>query len=307
LLAAGLQVRGTHRSAPPPIAGTEWRQLLQLDRLDELSAVVADCDIVVHLAALAHQAGSAGVGRWPEFSRVNVESTRLLAKAARESGVRRLIFASSVAAICSHSEDWVDERTPPDPQSDYGRSKLEAERALETELRDSRTDWCIVRPPLVYGPGSPGNMARLIRLIERGLPLPFGSIRNRRSFIFIDNLVDALATIVNQSQAIRSTYMLSDGSDFATPDLIVSLAAAAGRRVRLLRVPVGMLKLMGRAGDVMERLGVATGIDSYSVDRLVRSLPVRGSLFCSSFSWRAPVAWREAVRITGAASAASRM
>jgi nucleoside-diphosphate-sugar epimerase len=298
-----IEVRGTHRRAvPPSIAGVEWRHVSQLDQPASLATLLEGCDTVVHLAALAHQAGRAAWGRSAEFTRVNVESTRLLAVAARAANVRRFVFASSVAAICSQSDEWVDERTSPRPDSDYGRSKLAAEQALEAQLRGSDTDWCAVRPPLVYGPGNPGNMARLQRLIELGLPLPLGSIRNRRSFIFIDNLVDALATIVGHPKSIRSVYMLSDGSDFTTPELILQLAAAAGRRVRLVRVPVTWLKGAGRAGDALSRLfGVGTGIDSYSVERLVGSLPVNGTLFRTSFGWEAPTDASRAIAVTGAA------
>jgi nucleoside-diphosphate-sugar epimerase len=150
-------------------------------------------------------------------------------------------------------------------------------------------------------------MGRLMRLIEHGLPLPFGSIRNRRSFIFIDNLVDALATVVTHPADIRSIYFLNDGSDFSTPELVVSLAAAAGRPTRLWHVPVGILKLLGRMGDGIGHLpGVSAGIDSYSVERLVGSMAVNGALFCRSFNWQAPVGWAQALRVTGSAPGVSK-
>jgi nucleoside-diphosphate-sugar epimerase len=284
---------------PLVIPGIEWRQLSQLDSEPALREAVVGCDVVVHLAALAHQTGKAAAGRWAEFERVNVESTRLLAKTVRSLGTRRLVFVSSVAAVCSQSDVSVDEQSLPRPDSDYGRSKLDAEHRLQQELDGSGADWCILRPPLVYGPGNPGNMARLMGLIERGLPLPFASIRNRRSFIYIDNLVDALAIVICHPVQIRSTYFLNDGSDFSTPELTVALAAAAGRRIRLLPVPVGVLRLLGRLGDV---LGPNTGLDSYSVDRLVGSMPVNGEGFRSAFSWHPPVGSAEAIRITGSSA-----
>jgi nucleoside-diphosphate-sugar epimerase len=309
LLRDGLQVRGTHRRVPPPaIPGIEWHQLSRLDSEPALRDVAAGCDAVVHLAALAHQTGKSADGRRDEFERVNVESTRLLARAARSLAVHRFVFVSSVAAVCSSSDVCVDEQTPARPDTDYGRSKLHAEQALQKELQDGSTDWCVLRPPLVYGPGNPGNMGRLMRLIEHGLPLPFGSIRNRRSFIFIDNLVDALATVVTHPGEIRSIYFVGDGSDFSTPELAVSLAAAARRPTRLLHVPVGILELLGRVGDGIERLlGVSAGIDSYSVDRLVGSMAVSGALFCRTFRWQAPVGWADALRITGSAPAVSQV
>jgi nucleoside-diphosphate-sugar epimerase len=291
LMAGGIEVRGTWwRDPEPTIAQVEWRRLSQIDSAAAWRDVASGCEVVIHLAALAHQTGTAGTGRWPEFWRVNVEATRVLAQASMVAGVRRLIFVSSVAALCTRSEECLDENSPCMPEEDYGRSKLEAERALRLELEGSVVDWCILRPPLVYGPGNPGNMARLLQLIGTGLPLPFGAITNRRSFMFVDNLVDAILTVVRYPAAIRSTYMVSDGSDFATPELVSALAAASGRTVRLIRVPIGLLKLVGRLGDLAARfLRIDSGVDSYSVGRLVGSLPVDSCRFRGFFSWHPPV------------------
>lgn len=291
LVAQGIEVRGTWRRDPEPnIAQVEWRRLSQTDSVAAWHDVASGCEVVIHLAALAHQTGTAAMGRWPEFWRVNVEVTRTLAQGSVVAGVRRLIFVSSVAAMCARSEECVDENSPCVPQEDYGRSKLEAERAVQSELKGSGVDWCILRPPLVYGPGNPGNMARLLQLIGTGLPLPFGAIRNRRSFVFVDNLVDAILTVVRYPAEIRATYLVSDGSDFSTPELVSALAAATGRTVRLIRVPIGLLKLIGRLGDLAARfLRIDSGVDSYSVGRLVGSLPVNSSRFRGFFSWHPPV------------------
>lgn len=291
LMAEGIDVRGTWRRDPEPtIARVEWRRLSQIDSAAGWRDLASGCEVVIHLAALTHQTGTAGTGRWPEFWRVNVELTRILAQASRAAGVRRLIFVSSVGAICARSEECVDENSPCMPQEDYGRSKLEAERALQLELEGSVVDWCILRLPLVYGPGNPGNMARLLQLIGTGVPLPFGAIRNRRSLVFVDNLVDAILTVVRYPAAIRSTYLVSDGSDFTTPELVSALAAATGRTVRLVGVPIALLKLIGRLGDLASRfLRIDSGIDSYSVGRLVGSLQVNSCRFRGFFSWHPPV------------------
>jgi len=296
LLRDGLAVRGTHRrESPPSIPGIEWLRLPRLDQPQALREAVSGCDVLVHLAALAHQTGHVE-GRWQEFQHVNVELTRVLARTARESGVRRFVFVSSVAAVCSQSDAVVDERTSPRPDSDYGRSKLAAEQAIQQELQGSGCDWCIVRPPLVYGPGNPGNMARLMRVIERGWPLPVGAIHNRRSFIYIDNLVDALSRVALHPAPIASVYFLNDGSDFSTPELIRALADSMHKRIRLVAVPVGLLRLLGRVGDL---LGGPGGLDSYSVERLVGSMAVSGASFSRDFQWRPPVGRDAAIGITG--------
>ncbi|MGC1386754.1 MAG: NAD-dependent epimerase/dehydratase family protein [Steroidobacteraceae bacterium] len=286
----GFAVRATHRRENlTPIAGVEWWPLPALDDEPRLAESVAGCDAVVHLAGLAHQPGGAA-NRAAEFRRINTEGTRLLARAAVRGDVRRFVFVSSIAAVCTRSDTPVDDWTPSAPTDPYGCSKFEAEQALVGELKDSSTDWCILRPPLVYGPGNPGNMRRLIRIMESGLPLPFGSIRNRRSFMFVDNLVDAIVCVLRHEGAVRSTYVLSDGNDFSTPELVSTLAAAAGYRVRLLAMPVFALMVLGRAGDAVHALlGRSAGIDSTAIDRLVGSLPVDGSRFRHVFDWNPPV------------------
>jgi nucleoside-diphosphate-sugar epimerase len=300
LVAEGVQVRGTwRRASPPAVHGVEWRQLSRLDASADLDELVRDCEVVIHLAALAHQHGRAAVGRWDEFSRVNIEGTRALALASRAAHAARFVFVSSVAAICSQSEVPVDEHTLPTPDSDYGRSKLEGEHALQEVLRDCRTDWCILRPPLTYGPGNPGNMQRLMKLLATGWPLPFGSIRNRRSFVFVDNLVDALVKVIRHPHAIRSAYMLSDDSNFTTPELVTALATAMGRSATLVRTPVVALRALGRIGDVVERVfGRGLGLDSYSIDRLLGSLPVNSARFRESFVWSPPLGRVDAIELT---------
>lgn len=296
----GITVHGTYRdSVPPPTGAIEWLRLALPEVEENLVGVLRDCDCVVHLAALAHQQGQAGVGRWKEFEAINMEGTRALALASRAAGVRRFIFMSSVAAICSRSAVPVSESTPPRPDSDYGRSKLAAERALEAALSGGATDWCILRPPLVYGPGNPGNMQRLMQLLATGLPLPLASIRNQRSFMFVDNLADAILTTIRREPPIRGTYLICDDSHFATPELVAALAAAMGRRPRLLPMPIGALKLLGRVGDALERsLGLRLGMDSYSVERLIGSLRVDSARFRESLGWRPPVDRDTAVGLT---------
>jgi nucleoside-diphosphate-sugar epimerase len=306
LIAAGISVRATSRHEPfPGIAPVEWRCVSDAAPVRAWHEALAGCDAVIHLAALAHQIGRESRGRSAEFRRVNVELTRIVARASVTAGVKRVVFLSSIAAMCSHSEQRVDESCRCEPEDDYGRSKLEAERALESELSGGAVDWCVLRAPLIYGPGNPGNMARLLRLTDSGLPLPLGAIRNQRSFIFVDNLIDAIVTVVTHASAIRATYLVGDDSDFSTPQLVRALAAAREQRVRLVAVPVAVLKLIGQLGDLAGRLlRINAGIDSYSVDRLTGSLPVSSARFRSAFSWRPPVDVHSAIALTCKAATA---
>ncbi len=205
----------------PPAAGVEVWPLESLEDETILEQAAAGCDSVIHLAALAHQRGSAA-DRTAEFMRVNAEGTRRLARASARAGVRRFIFVSSIAAVCTRSEAPVDEQTPCAPTDPYGGSKLAAEAAVLTELQGPGTDWCILRPPLIYGPDNPGNMQRLLGLIAPGWPLPFASIHNCRSFAFIDNLVDALVAVLEHERQVRAIFVFGDGSDLSTPQLMTA-------------------------------------------------------------------------------------
>jgi nucleoside-diphosphate-sugar epimerase len=294
LRAQGMGVRGTYCRNRPDTPGVEWCPVPQLDLPAQWPALLAQTDAVVHLAALVHRGRKSARQRWGEFERVNVAGTRVLARACRDAGVRRVVFMSSIS-IYGRGTQRIDESAPLAPQDDYGRSKLLAEQALEAELSNGPTDWCILRPPLVYGRGCPGNLPRLQRLVASGLPLPFGAVRNRRSFMFVDNLIDAVMTVLRFPGDIRAAYVLSDGSDFATPQLLRALAAGSGRPLRLLSVPVRWLRALGRAGDLAARtLRIHAVPGSYTIDSLVGSLCVDSARFAEALGWRPPLSGVEA-------------
>jgi nucleoside-diphosphate-sugar epimerase len=294
LRAERIAVCGTYRGERPDLSAVEWRAVPQLDLPEAWPALLAQTDAVVHLAALVHQDGRGAHRPWGDFERINVAGTRVLARACRAAGVRRLVFMSSIS-VYGRGTQRIDEGAPLAPQDDYGRSKLLAEQALEAELSNGPTDWCILRPPLVYGRGCPGNMPRLQRLVARGLPLPFGAVRNRRSFMFVDNLVDAVMTVLRFPGEIRAAYALSDGSDFATLELLRVLAAGSGRPLHLLSVPVSWLRALGRAGDLAARtLHIRAAPGSRTIDSLVGSLSVDSARFREDFAWVPPLAGVEA-------------
>ncbi|MGE0581154.1 MAG: NAD-dependent epimerase/dehydratase family protein [Steroidobacteraceae bacterium] len=300
LAADGVQVRATYRSShQSATAGIEWRQLPRFDDVQAWLALLPGVDTVIHLAALAHQVGRSGMGRWCEFEHANVTCTAALVRACAIAGTPRFVFLSSIAVHGAASDRRIDVHACTNPVTDYGRSKLLAEQAIQTALGNSGTDWCIIRSPLVYGPGNPGNMERLLRLMRTGMPLPFGAIRNLRSFIFVDNLVDALVTASRREAPIRNSYVVADGTDMSTPELVGALAEASGMRARVFAMPVWMLRLMAKVGDFIEMgTGRMVPFNSYSIDRLRESLSVDGSAFATAFRWAAPVAPATALRVT---------
>lgn len=300
LVADRLQVRAVVRRAPELLdPEVDWVVGCDLGGEIDWAALLAGVDAVVHLAGLAHQVGRQGHGRTAEFMFQNAEITRRLATAARLAGVRRFVLLGSVAAIGPHDRSPISESADARPDTDYGRSKLAAEREVVRELDGSGTSWVILRSPLVYGPGNPGNMDRLLRLIMRRLPLPFAGIDNLRSFVFIDNLVDAILVTLRAPQSFGGLFFVDDGTRYSTAGLCQALATAARTEARLINVPVRLLQLAAKVGDAVEfLLHRSVPLTSYSVDRLVGSLVVDGTLFRNATGWRPPVAPAEGLRRT---------
>ena len=190
-------------------------------------AALDGADTVVHLAARAHFLGERSSHEIDAlYSRVNTEGTVRLARQATEAGVKHFIFVSSIGAMAESSETILTVDTPCAPSTPYGKSKLGAELALKQIAVAGGMAYSIIRPPLVYGSGNPGNMERLLKLVKTGLPLPLASVRNRRSFIYVENLVDLIVTCLGNPKAFGKTFLPSDGDDLSTAELIEKIARA---------------------------------------------------------------------------------
>ncbi|MDP1998765.1 MAG: SDR family oxidoreductase [Rhodoferax sp.] len=223
------------------------------------SAALTGVDAVVHAAARVHVMQEAAADPLAEFRRVNVQGTLSLAHQAAQAGVRRLVFLSSVKVNGESTQVGCafTETDTPNPQDAYGLSKREAEAGLRDIALQTGMEVAIIRPPLVYGPGVKANFAALMRAVQRGWPLPLGSIHNQRSLVGLDNLVDLIAICLVHPRAANQTFLVSDGHDLSTTELVQGLARAAGVSARLLPVPVWVLQagaaLLGR-GDAVQRL-----------------------------------------------------
>lgn len=244
-------------------------------------------DVVIHCAARVHVMDEQACDPLAEFRAVNVEATRHLAQQAAAVGVRRFVFVSSIKV---NGEETVPGRpftadAEPQPQDPYGQSKLEAEQALFEIARQTGLEIVVVRPPLVYGPGVKANFASLMRALQRRLPLPFGSIDNRRSLVARDNLVDLLLLCSRHPAAAGQVFLVSDGEDLSTAQLCRGLSRALGVRPRLLPVPVALLRL----------LGVLSG-RRQQVQRLLGSLQVDITATRSRLGWIPPVSVEQGLR-----------
>ncbi|WP_026333161.1 SDR family oxidoreductase [Thioalkalivibrio sp. ALM2T] len=221
-------------------------------------------DAVVHCAARAHVLRDEVEDPLAVFRWVNVDATLFLARQAAEAGVRRFVFVSSIGVLGRSQERPFLFSDPPNPQEPYAVSKWEAEQGLRGLARETGMEVVVVRPPLVYGPGAPGNFGQLLKWVARGVPLPLGAVSNRRSLVGLDNLVDLLVRCVEHSAAAGQTFLAGDGEDVSTTELLRRVARAMDRRARLVPVPPGVLRTGARLagkGEMARRL-----LDSLQVD-----------------------------------------
>ncbi|KTG16291.1 MULTISPECIES: SDR family oxidoreductase [unclassified Guyparkeria] len=233
------------------------------DASSDWSEALDDVTAVVHCAARVPGATN---GDEAAYRQVNVDGTLRLAKAASDAGVRRFVFLSSVK-VNGESSPVGKPFTPndsPAPEDAYGRSKLEAETGLLELARETGMEVVIVRSPLVYGPGVGGNFEMMRRWAAKGIPLPLGAIRNRRSLVGLANLVDFLLTCLHHPAAVNRVWMVSDDDDVSTTELLQRLGQAVGRPARLIPVPAFLLRLIA---TLLGKRAVARRLcDSLQVD-----------------------------------------
>jgi nucleoside-diphosphate-sugar epimerase len=260
LLAEGCAVRAAVRRPDFPLpAGVEAVSVPDIGPATDWSAALRHVDAIVHLAARAHVLGAFSREAFEAYREMNTLATLRLAEIAAASGVLRFVFMSSarVHGACTTGTPFT-ETSPLAADDPYGRSKAEAELGLVERARGTALETVILRPPLVYGVGARGNFARLLELVARGVPLPLGAVHNRRSLIGLDNLVDAIVRCLDHPAAAGESFLVSDGEDLSTTELVRRIAVALGRPARLFAVPSSMLRLggalMGRGEDVARLL-----------------------------------------------------
>jgi len=241
------------------------------------TTALADVDAIVHTAARAHVLNESAANPLAEYRRVNVDGTLNLARQAAAAGVRRFVFVSSIGVNGAETFGvpfGADDRANPD--SPYAVSKYDAELGLRELSDKTGLEIVIVRPPLVYGPGAPGNFHRLLSAVDKGLPLPLGAIHNRRSFVALDNLTDLLTLCLRHSSAAGQTFLVSDGEDLSTADLFYRTAEGMGKSIKLIPVPAKLvratLQLLGRP-ELGQRLCGSLQVDISKTRELLRWTP----------------------------------
>jgi nucleoside-diphosphate-sugar epimerase len=260
LVERGHAVVGHSRRPAQPIPDVELRPIGDIGPATDWSGHLDRIEIVVHLANRAHRSE-------PETAdHTEAQAARVLAHSAARAAVRRLIHMSSVRAMGDSTAPGAPFRAtdPPHPRDSYGRGKLAVERALQAAARESGIEIVILRPPLVYGPRVKANFRALMRVVESGLPLPLAGIDNRRSLIFIGNLVDLVGRVCVHPGAAGQVLLARDAADLSTPELIRLLAAGLDKPGRLFGVPppaLAMLRRLPKLGPLLSRLTLSLQVD----------------------------------------------
>lgn len=239
---------------------------------------LADVQVVIHCAARVHVMRESATDSLAEFRKINVEGTLQLARSAAKAGVKRFIYISSIKVNGESTEPGVPFTVADAPASAdaYGISKEEAEHALKQLSHDTGMELVIIRPPLVYGPGVKANFLSMMKWIDRGVPLPLGSIHNRRSLVSVGNLVDLIVTCIDHPGAAGHDFMVSDGCDLSTTELLTGVAKALGKSARLISVPVWILHLVGSITgrkNLTQRLCGSLQVDISETRRLLNWSP----------------------------------
>jgi nucleoside-diphosphate-sugar epimerase len=259
-LSKGFKVRVSSRQlvkAPPSCF--EFSQVGGLGPATDWSAALQGVDALVHCAGRAHRVKDTVADPLAAFRTVNLAGTLNLTQQAVKAGVKRFVFISSIGVNGSQTPVGTpfSEADQPKPHNAYALSKWEAEQGLMQIAAETGLEVVIIRPPLVYGYNAPGNFGSLMRAVQRGWPLPLGAVHNQRSLVALDNLVDLITACITHPQAANQTFLVSDGQDLSTTELVRGMAQAAGVPTRLLSVPVWALQagaaLLGR-GDAVPRL-----------------------------------------------------
>jgi UDP-glucose 4-epimerase len=278
LAAKGHRVAGAVRPQAQLAPVIDRRPVEGLHPQTDWRAALAGMEAVVHLAARVHIMHDRSGDPLAEFRAANVAGTMRLAEQAASAGIRHFVFVSSIKV---NGEETTGQPFRPDqaaPVDPYGISKWEAEQGLKSLAARTGMAVTVLRPPLVYGPGVKGNLRALLRLVDRGVPLPLGCIHNRRSLIGVDNLSDAVRACLAVPASGFRVFTLCDDEAVSSPGLVRLLAAGLGRSPRLLPIPVALLRLAG----------TLTG-KSAAVQRLTSSLEVDGSAIRRALTWTPPV------------------
>ena len=269
-------VRNISPALPDSVAQIE---IGDLSSLPENISILHDIDVVIHIAARAHIMDETETNPLTEFRKVNTTATLNLALQAADAGVKRFIFISSIKVNGEKTErdiPFTPESTNP-PTDPYGLSKFEAEHGLMSLAQNTGMEVVIIRPPLVYGPGVKANFLAMIKWVDKGVPLPLGAIHNKRSLVALDNLVSFICHCIDHPKAANEIFLISDGEDVSTTQLLQKVARALHKKSLLLPIPTSLMRFTARLigkQDIASRLFDSLQVDSSKARDLLGWQPV---------------------------------
>ncbi len=298
LVASGWTVRGVVRAEAATLSSAVRRVVVpDMADADALTRAFEGANAVVHLAARVHVMRDTDADPGAAYRCDNVDMTRAVLQAATRAGVRRFVFLSSVKVMGEgNTVPWTEDDAP-HPVDPYGVSKHEAEALVLRDTDGQRLEPVVLRAPLVYGPGVRANMLQLFDLVDRGVPLPFGGINNRRSLLYVGNLAAAVEAVLESAAAPHQIFFVSDGEDVSTPDLVRAIAAALSRPGRLLAVPESAFRAAGTAGDWVSRF-LPSPVNSAALQRLMGSLRVSNAKLRDRVGFQPPYSLEDGLRAT---------
>lgn len=290
LIRMGLLVRAAVRRNAGDLNGIDVVVVGEVNQNTNWVEALNEVDVVIHLAARVHVKSERTDHSLAEFMAVNLDGTVNLARAAIAAGVKRLVYLSTVKVNGELTKGSpFTERDIPNPSEFYGISKMKTEQALLALAAESGLEVVILRPPLVYGPKVKANFASLIKMVDTGMPLPFASIHNKRSMIYLGNLVSAIITCAFHSKAAGETYLVSDVQDVSTTDLVKMIADSLQRYCLLFYFPFRTIRaLLCFVGK------------SASIDRLTQSLVIDSSKIKTQLGWEPIYTMQQGLNITTA-------
>jgi len=285
----GYYVRGAVRGEAHDVSGAdEYIKVGNINESTDWQQTLDGVDTVIHLAARVHVISDLSDTSVEIFRKINVRGTERLALSAAKAGVRRFIFISSIGVNGDSSQNKTfTEDSIPNPVGAYAVSKWEAENVLKKIGDSTGMEIVILRPPLIYGPGVKANFKNLIKLAGSGMPLPFKKINNLRSFLYIGNLIDIIDICIKHPMAIGETFIISDGQDISTPDLIKMISCIMGKKSSLFYLHPGILKALCKI------VGLETELRKLTGSLLVDSSKIRNLL-----GWKPPFTMEDGLRET---------
>lgn len=281
----GYQVSGQARTSTHSKYETHQ---LPLTPTTQWKALLKDVDIVIHCAAQVHQMN----GRKDEISSyidVNTAATINLAKQAQKEGVKRFLFISSIKVNGERSLEGVPftEHIDSKPNDPYGLSKYLAEQQLQESCQHTGMDYVIIRPPLVYGPGVKANFLTMMNLVRKRMPIPLGSVSNKRSMIYIENLADAVVRCIEHNKAANQTFLVSDDDDVSTPRLLNSIGRHMDNKTRLIAIPESWISI---GLKILKKGAIA--------DKITGNLQLDITKIKTVLDWNPPVSFEDGMKRT---------